>query len=97
MNKPVLVPDRPITSLGSAIFACVTAGLHPSIAAAQAVLCPSYRVVHPDPAAAAVYQRLYQLYRTLYFALGDPASAAVPVGEVLPALREIAAAARTSS
>jgi L-ribulokinase len=95
-NKPVLVPERPITSLGSAIFACVAAGLHPTIQAAQAALCPSYRVVHPDPEAVAVYERLYQLYRTVYFAMGDPASAALRVGGVLPSLREIAAGARMS-
>jgi L-ribulokinase len=94
LNKPVLVPERSITSLGSAIFACVIAGLHPTIAAAQAALCPSYRVVHPEPAGVAVYERLYPLYRALYFAMGDPGSAAVRVGEVLPRLREIAAAAR---
>ena len=94
LNKPVLVPERPITSLGSAIFASVEAGLHPSIQAAQQALCPSYRVVDPDPVAVAVYEQLYQLYRTLYFALGDPGSAMVNVGGVLPALREIAAAAR---
>ena len=94
LNKPVLVPERPITSLGSAIFACVAAGLHPTIAAAQQTLCPSYRVVQPDPAAVAVYERLYPMYRSLYFAMGNPGSAAVEVGGVLPQLREIAARAR---
>jgi L-ribulokinase len=97
MNKPVLVPERPITSLGSAIFACVAAGLHPTIEAAQKALCPPYRVVNPDPAAVAVYERLYQLYRTIYFAMGDPGSAAVNVGDVLPKLREIAAGARAAA
>ncbi|MGH7593034.1 MAG: ribulokinase [Gemmatimonadales bacterium] len=94
LNKPVLVPERPITSLGSAIFACVAAGLHPGIEAAQLALCPPYRVVNPDPGAVLVYQRLYSLYRTLYFAMGDPRSDAVVVGEVLPTLRAIAADAR---
>jgi L-ribulokinase len=94
LNKPVLIPERPITSLGSAIFACVAAGLHPTIAAAQQALCPPYRVVQPDPAAAAVYERLYPIYRELYFSMGNPKSAAVNVGEVLPRLREIAAGAR---
>jgi L-ribulokinase len=96
MNKPVLVPDKPITSLGSAIFACVAAGLHPTIEAAQEALCPTYRVVYPEAAAVAVYERLYQLYRTLYFALGDPKSPAVNVGEVLPVLRDIAAQGRAT-
>jgi len=94
-NKPVLVPERPITSLGSAIFACVAAGLHPTIQVAQQALCPSYRVVHPEPAAVAVYERLYAMYRTLYFAMGDPDSASVNVGGVLPELREIASRARS--
>jgi L-ribulokinase len=97
MNKPVLVPERPITSLGSAIFACVAAGLHPTIAAAQRALCPPYRVVHPEPAAVAVYQRLYPIFRSLYFAMGDPKSAAVSLGDVLPTLRAIAAEARAVS
>lgn len=92
LNKPVLIPERPITSLGSAIFACVAAGLHPTIEAAQKALCPTYRTVHPDPAAVATYQELFALYRKLYFAMGDPESAAIPVGDVLPALRAIAAA-----
>ena len=94
LNKPVLVPERPITSLGSAIFACLAAGLHPTIEAAQRALCPPYRVVEPEPVAVAVYERLYPIFRSLYFAMGNPASAAVNMGDVLPALREIAARAR---
>jgi L-ribulokinase len=42
----------------------------------------------------AVYERLYPIYRELYFAMGSPNSAAIGVGEVLPMLREIAAGAR---
>ncbi len=94
LNTPVLVPERPITSLGSAIFACVAAGLHPTIEAAQAALCPPYREVPPDPAAVAVYDRLYGLYRSLYFALGATGSAPIELGGILPTLREIAATAR---
>jgi len=93
-NKPVLVPERPITSLGSAIFACVAAKLHPDITSAQKALCPSYRVVEPESAAVAVYEKLYRIYRTLYFAMGDPGSAAVRVGGVLPELRAITSKAR---
>ncbi|MGH7523587.1 MAG: ribulokinase [Gemmatimonadales bacterium] len=94
LNKPVLVPERPITSLGSAIFACVAAGLHPSIEAAQNALCPPYRTVLPDAAGVEVYQRLYGLYRKLYFAMGVPGSVPVAMGELLPELREIASAVR---
>ncbi|HEY3934114.1 MAG TPA: FGGY-family carbohydrate kinase, partial [Gemmatimonadales bacterium] len=97
LNKPVLVPGRPITSLGSAIFACVAAGLHPTIEAAQQALCPPYRTVHPEPAAVAVYQRLFAMWRDLYFSLGQTGSAPVAVGEILPAVREIAAHSVSSS
>jgi len=93
-NKPVLVPERPITSLGSAIFACVAAGLHPTIAIAQEALCPSYRVVYPEVAAVAVYEKLYAIYRELYFAMGNADSGPLNVGAILPQLREIAAGVR---
>lgn len=93
-NKPILVPERPITSLGSAIFAFLAAGAFSTIEAAQAALCPSHRVVHPDPSAVPVYQRLFALYRNLYFGMGDPAAAPTAIGDVLPELREIAAQQR---
>jgi L-ribulokinase len=94
MHKPMLVPERPITSLGSAIIAFVAAGVFPSIADAQRALCPSYREVRPDPSTSAVYDNLYNMYRTLYFGLGAPDSAPVAIGEILPALRDVAAHAR---
>ena len=97
LNKPVLVPERPITSLGSAIFACVAAGLHGTIEDAQRALCPPYRIVNPDPAAVAVYDRIFPMFRSLYFAMGDPRSASVEVGAILPALRSIAAEARRAA
>ncbi len=95
INKPVLVPERPITSLGAAIFACLAAGLHPDIESAQRALCPSYLVVEPQPEAVATYQRLFAIYRELYFAMGVRGSSAIPMGDVLPALREIARQVRT--
>ncbi len=94
LGKPVLVPERPVTSLGSALVAGVAAGAFPSIEAAQAALCPPYRTVSPDPSTRDVYERLYAMYRKLYFGLGDPGSEAVAVGEILPALRAIAAEVR---
>jgi L-ribulokinase len=94
--KPVLVPDGDVTSLGSAIFAFLAAGAFPSIEAAQQQLCPPFRVVEPDPAAVAVYQQLYPLYRKLYFGLGQRDAAPVALGDVLPELRLIAAKARNS-
>jgi len=97
LDKPVLVPERPITSLGSAIFACVAAGLHPTVEAAQKALCPPYREVNPDPAAVRIYQRLFPMFRTLYFAMGEPRSPAVEIGGILPELRAIAAEVRASA
>ena len=90
LNKPVLVPTSEVTSLGSAIFAFLAAGAFGSIEEAQDSLCPSYRTVEPDPAAAEVYQRLYALYKKLYFSLGQAGAPAVAVGDVLPELRLIA-------
>jgi L-ribulokinase len=94
-NCPVLVPERPITSLGSALFAFLAAGTFTTLKEAQRALCPPYRTVNPDPAAAKVYDELYAMYAPLYFALGQRDSGPTSIGEVLPRLREIAARART--
>jgi len=94
LNKPVLIPQTEVTSLGSAIFAALAAGAFPSIEAAQQALCPKYRVVEPEPGAAKVYAELYDLYRELYFAFGTSDAPSAAVGRVLPSLRRIAAAAR---
>jgi len=93
-NKPVLVPESEVTSLGSAIFAFLAAGAFRTIEEAQDALCPRYRTVEPDPAAAAVYEELYPLFRKLYFALGKPDAAPSAVGDVLPGLRRMAARQR---
>jgi L-ribulokinase len=90
----VLVPKSEVTSLGSAIFAFLAAGVFKTIEEAQAALCPAYRTVEPDPAAARVYDQLYTLYKRLYFGFGSKSSDAIAVGEVLPALRHVAAEAR---
>ncbi len=95
-HKPVLVPETEVTSLGSAIFAFLAAGAFPSIEEAQERLCPCYRTVEPDARAAAVYDELYGLFKKLYFGFGRR-DAAVRVGDVLPSLRSIAAAARGTS
>jgi L-ribulokinase len=94
LGKPILVPSRPITGLGSSIFAFLAAGVFATVEDAQAALCPTYRVIEPDPDEHASYERLYAMYRKLYFALGDPTSNAVQLGAVLPELRQIAAEAR---
>jgi L-ribulokinase len=94
LGVPVLVPERSITSLGSAIFAFLAAGTFKTIEAAQKALCPPYRVVNPDPAVKARYDRLFTHWRSLYFSLGVPESDPVSLGAILPELRAIAAEAR---
>ena len=97
LNKPVLVPESEVTSLGSAIFAFLAAGTFHSVEEAQDALCPSFRVIEPDPEAVATYERVYPLFQKLYFAFGKRDSAALPLGEVLPELRLIAESVRKRS
>lgn len=97
LNKPVLVPQSEVTSLGSAIFAFLAAGTFQTIEEAQDALCPKHRVVEPDAASARIYGELYPLYRKLYFALGRRDSEPAAIGDVLPSLRRIAAAAKTNA
>ena len=96
LGVPVLVPERPITSLGSAIFAFLAAGVFSTIEDAQRALCPPYRTVEPDAREHARYERLYAIYKELYFAMGNPASRPTPIGTVLPELRKIAAEVRAT-
>ena len=91
LNKPVLVPAGVPTSLGSGIFALLAAGVYPTIEAAQEAVCLPLRSVEPDPASVAVYEKLYQLYRNVYFGLGSRNAEPVALGAVLPDLRRIAA------
>ena len=91
LNKPVLVPDSPPTSIGSGIFAGLAAGVFTSIAEGQKRMCPEHKAYTPRSESRAVYERLYALYRELYFALGQRGAAPVALGDVLPELREIAA------
>jgi len=90
LRKPILVPAGDVTSLGSAIFAFQAVKAFDSIPAAQDALCPKFRVFEPDPKNAAVYDRLYPLYRKLYFGFGAQNSDSVAIGDVLPSLRKIA-------
>jgi L-ribulokinase len=94
LNKPVLVPAGIPTSLGSGIMALLAAGIYKSIDEAQAAVCLPLRTVEPDRRSGEIYERLYTLYKDVYFALGQRHAAAVPLGRVLPELREIAAEAR---
>ena len=94
LNKPVLVPEGDVTSLGSAIMAFMAAERFESIEAAQQALCPRYRTIEPDARDHAAYEQLYALYRKLYFAFGSPVPKPVAIGDVLPALRKLAAQVR---
>jgi L-ribulokinase len=97
LNMPVLVPEKPITSLGSALFAFTAAGVFKTLEEGQRALCPDYRVIEPQASQHKTYADLFPIYRQLYFSLGDPASAPVAIGGVLPRIREIAAGVRGSS
>ena len=90
LNRTILVPEQEVTSLGSAIFAFMAAGTFETIEQAQEALCPSYCEIKPEAECVAVYERLHQLYRKMYFAMGQPNSEAVAIGNVLPELRKIA-------
>jgi L-ribulokinase len=94
LGVPVLIPEQPITSLGSAIFAFLAAGAFPSVEVAQRALCPSYRTVNPETTEHARYDRLYSLFRLLYFALGSRDAQPIAIGTVLPELRAIAGEVR---
>src|SRR6185437_8278165 len=90
LNKPVLVPSGDVTSLGSAIFAFLASGDYASVEQAQDALCPPYTTYLPDEREAAVYDKLYSLYRELYFSMGDPNASAAHLGHILPTLRKMA-------
>jgi L-ribulokinase len=97
MNKPILVPQSDVTSLGSAIFAFLAAGTFQTVEEAQDALCPRYKTVEPDAQSAATYEDLFPIYRRLYFAMGRKNAEAIEIGGVLPALRRIAAHVREAS
>ncbi|HEV2488949.1 MAG TPA: ribulokinase [Candidatus Acidoferrales bacterium] len=85
LRRPVLVPGKKVTSLGSAIFAFLAAGAFRSIEEAQQKICPPHNVYRPESATQSVYDQLYALYRRLYFDFGR-ASAGAAFGDVLPSL-----------
>lgn len=90
LNKPVLVPDGVPTSLGSGIVAMVAAGIFSTISEAQDKLCLPFKTYLPNPKAVQIYERLYVLYRKVYFAFGTRNAKAATMGDVLAELREIA-------
>jgi L-ribulokinase len=96
LGMPVMVPERSITSLGSALFAFLAAGTFETLEQAQDALCPRYRVIEPRAQSRGTYEQLYAIYRDLYFSMGNPRSAPISLGNVLPRLREIAAGVNRS-
>ena len=89
LRKPVLVPEGDVTSLGSVIIAFLASGDFKSIEEAQNALCPPFKTFLPEPAEAAVYDRLFPLFRDAYFALGTPDSEPAALGRILPELQAI--------
>ncbi len=96
LNKPILVPQDDVTSLGSAIFAFLAAEAFPTIEAAQNALCPEYKIYQPEPESVGIYGKMFGFYRRLYFSFGSRQSEPVALGDVLPELRNIAAHVRAS-
>jgi len=89
LGRPVLVPSSKVTGLGSAIFAFLAAGSFRTIEEAQQRICPSHTIFEPQPETQHVYRELYDLYRRIYFAFGQPQEGSV-FGNVLPKLIQIA-------
>jgi L-ribulokinase len=86
LGRPVLVPTKSVTSLGSAIFAFLAAGTFKTIEEAQDKISPQYRIFEPDHSEQRVYEDLYRLFSRLYFTFGKNAG---DMGDVLPALIRI--------
>ena len=84
LGRPVLVPSRKVTGLGSAIFAFLAAGTFRTVEEAQERICPRHIVYEPDHAAQDIYDQLYSLYRRIYFEFGNGKGTAF--GDVLPEL-----------
>lgn len=88
LERPVLVPNKSVVSLGSAIFAFLAAGTFKSVEEAQDKMCPQHTVFKPNPDDQKIYASLYPLYRKIYFAFGQPGDKSF--GEVLPSLIKVA-------
>jgi L-ribulokinase len=87
LGRPVLVPTKSVTSLGSAIFAFLAAGTFKTIEEAQDRICPPHRAFDPDPTEQRVYDELYRLFSRMYFSFGKRNG---EMGHVLPGLIHIA-------
>jgi L-ribulokinase len=87
LGRPVLVPTKSVTSLGSAIFAFLAAGTFKTIEEAQDRICPLFRTFEPDPPEQRIYDDLYRFFSRMYFAFGKGNG---EMGHVLPGLIHIA-------
>lgn len=90
LGRPVLVPSKSVVSLGSAIFAFLAAGVFKTVEDAQEKICPPHKVYTPVRSEQATYDKLYNVYRKLYFAFGEPSHQ--QFGDVLPTLIQTAEA-----
>lgn len=67
----VVPPGSSGAPIGDALIAGLATGVYPSVEAAMAV-CPEPKATHvPNPAAVAIYDRLYPVYEDLYGKLSD--------------------------
>jgi L-ribulokinase len=88
LGRLVLVPNKSVVSLGSAIFAFLAAGTFKTVEEAQDKICPQHSTFMPEPKAQKVYGSLYALYQKLYFGFGKPQDGTL--GDVLPTLINLA-------
>jgi L-ribulokinase len=88
LGKPVLVPNKSVVSLGSAIFAFLAAGTFKTVEEAQDKICPGHAVFSPETGAQNTYNALYPLYQKLYFGFGQPQDSRF--GDIIPALIDVA-------
>ena len=95
LGKPVLVPDGVPTSLGFLHHGADGGRRFSSVEAAQQALCLPHKTFAPQPEAVVIYEQIYQLYRQVYFALGEQQAAALHLERVLPDLKSIAAQVRS--
>jgi L-ribulokinase len=95
LGRPVLVPDKSVVSLGSAVFAFLAAGTFKSIEEAQKNICPSHKVYESDPEAEAVYEELYPLYKKVHFECAQPGKGSL--GNILSALIQATERVRSAS
>lgn len=70
LRKPILVPNKETTSLGSAIFAFKAIGAFQSIEEAQDVLTPDFRRVEPISKDVEIYEQLFERFKEVYFSKG---------------------------